>query len=120
LARPRPDYWVAIHETSFAYSSGHAMFAVLVYGLGSWYVARSRWPAHVRIPLGAALAAWACGVIWSRLALGAHFVTDLVGGILLATVVLALAAATGALTQATDCLPWHRKDDGPHIDARTT
>jgi membrane-associated phospholipid phosphatase len=39
------------------------------------------------------LALWGCGVIWSRLALGAHYVTDLVGGVLLGLVALALAAA---------------------------
>jgi membrane-associated phospholipid phosphatase len=93
FARPRPDYWIAIHEPTFAYSSGHAMFAVLVYGVGCWYVARSGWPLAVRLPLAAALAAWACGVIWSRLALGAHFVTDLAGGVLLAIVLLCLGAA---------------------------
>src|SRR6202022_4430237 len=26
--RPRPPYWRIIHEPSYAYSSGHAMFAV--------------------------------------------------------------------------------------------
>jgi membrane-associated phospholipid phosphatase len=34
-------------------------------------------------------------VIWSRLALGAHYVTDLIGGLLLATTALALASAVG-------------------------
>jgi membrane-associated phospholipid phosphatase len=39
------------------------------------------------------LALWACGVVWSRLALGAHYVTDLIGGLLLGATALALAKA---------------------------
>lgn len=91
--RPRPDYWYLIHEPTFAYSSGHAMFAVIVYGLWSYFVARSSLPRAVRVPLAAALALWACGVVWSRLALGAHYVTDLIGGTLLGVVMIAIGAA---------------------------
>jgi membrane-associated phospholipid phosphatase len=92
--RPRPDYWILIHEPSFAYSSGHAMFAVLVYWLWAWFVWNSDLPRGVRAVVTPLLVLWGCGVIWSRLALGAHYVTDLIGGVLLAVTALALAAAT--------------------------
>jgi membrane-associated phospholipid phosphatase len=36
---------------------------------------------------------WAAGVLWSRLALGAHYVTDLIGGLLLAATTLSVAYA---------------------------
>lgn len=109
FARPRPPVWLAIHETSFAYSSGHAMFAVLVFGLWSWYVARSTLPQAVRIPLATLLALWAAGVIWSRLALGAHYITDLIGGVLLALTVLGLgiAVAPHASGFASGRSSWH-------------
>ena len=90
--RPRPDYWRLIHEPSFSYSSGHAMFALLVYWTWAWFVWNSDLPRGVRLTLAPALALWGCGVIWSRLALGAHYVTDLIGGLLLATAALALAS----------------------------
>jgi undecaprenyl-diphosphatase len=91
--RPRPDYWILIHEPSFAYSSGHAMFAVLVYWLWAWFMWNSGLPYRVRIVVAPLLALWGCGVIWSRLALGAHYATDLIGGVLLAVTALSLASA---------------------------
>lgn len=90
FARPRPEYWVAKHETSFAYGSGHAMFTVLVYWLFAYYLATSRVPRAARVAGTLLLVLWGFGVLWSRLALGAHYVTDLAGGIALAIAMLAL------------------------------
>jgi membrane-associated phospholipid phosphatase len=93
--RPRPEYWRIIHEPTFAYSSGHAMFATIVYGLWAWYVWHSDLPRPVRLIAAPLLVLWACGILWSRLALGAHYVTDLAGGVLLGATALALASAIG-------------------------
>ncbi len=107
FARPRPAYWYLHHETSYSYSSGHAMFAVVVYGLWSYFVATSTLPRALRIPLASALALWACAVIWSRLALGAHWPTDLIGGVLFGIAILALGAAAAGRgsTQTTGEAP---------------
>ncbi|HYW52595.1 MAG TPA: phosphatase PAP2 family protein [Candidatus Elarobacter sp.] len=94
--RPRPDYWTLIHEPTYSYSSGHAMFALLVYGLWAWFIWNSALPHRARAVAAPLLALWACGIVWSRLALGAHYVTDLIGGLLLATTALALASAVAA------------------------
>ncbi|HEY0392912.1 MAG TPA: phosphatase PAP2 family protein [Candidatus Elarobacter sp.] len=94
--RPRPDYWTLIHEPTYAYSSGHAMFAFLVYGLWAWFFWRSELPQRTRVVVSVFLALWGCGVIWSRLALGAHYVTDLVGGVLLGATALSTAFAIAA------------------------
>ncbi len=100
FGRPRPEYWRLIHEPTYSYSSGHAMFALVVYGLWAWFVWKSDLPRPVRAVLAPLLALWACGVIWSRLALGAHYVTDLIGGVLLGTLMLALAAAIRSAIEA--------------------
>ena len=94
--RPRPDYWRLIHEPTFSYSSGHAMFAVLVFWLWAWFIWNSGLPRGVRVAVAPLFALWGCGVIWSRLALGAHYVTDLAGGVLLAVTALGVASATRA------------------------
>jgi len=93
FARPRPEHWVRVHESSFAYASGHAMFAVLVYGLWAYFIWRSGLPRGARIAISGLLVLWAFGVIWSRLALGAHYPTDLIGGVLLATAALGIGNA---------------------------
>jgi membrane-associated phospholipid phosphatase len=93
FARSRPEHWILIHETSASYPSGHAMFAIVVYGLWSYYIAASNLPQPLRGTLSAAVALWGAGVIWSRLALGAHYVTDLAGGVLFGITMLAIAVA---------------------------
>ena len=87
--RPRPEYWILHHETSYAYSSGHAMFAVIVYFLWAVFVWRSDLPQTFRRIATPLLTLWGCGVIWSRLALGAHYPSDLLGGALLGCALLA-------------------------------
>jgi len=91
--RPRPEYWTLIHEPTYSYSSGHAMFAFLVYWAWAWFVWNSGLSQRVRAVVAPLLFLWGCGVIWSRLALGAHYVTDLIGGVLLGAAMLSLAFA---------------------------
>lgn len=91
--RPRPAYWRLLHETSYSYSSGHAMFATVVFGLWAWFIWNSGLPRRIRLAVAPLLAIWALGVLWSRLALGAHYVTDLAGGVLLGAAALGLGAA---------------------------
>jgi undecaprenyl-diphosphatase len=93
FARPRPDYWILHHETTASYPSGHAMFAIVVYGLWSYYIATGSLPRGPRIILSSCFALWALAVIWSRLALGAHYVTDVIGGVLFGIMMLAIAVA---------------------------
>lgn len=98
FARTRPEYWILHHETSASYPSGHAMFAVVVYGLWSYYIATSNLARPLRATLAAIVALWGMGVIWSRLSLGAHFVTDLIGGVLFGIMMLAIAVSiTGVI-----------------------
>ncbi|MBU0825883.1 MAG: phosphatase PAP2 family protein [Alphaproteobacteria bacterium] len=88
FGHPRPDVIEHLdHQTSFAYPSGHATSAAVVYLLLAWLAPR-RWRA--------AACALAASIIilnaFSRIMLGVHWASDIVGGTLLGTA-FALAAA---------------------------
>jgi undecaprenyl-diphosphatase len=97
--RPRPEHWLVHHETSFSYASGHATLALAFYGLWAAFIWNARLPTAVRVLAVALLGLWIAGIGWSRLALEAHYPTDLLGGYLLgaacAFAALALAPRGG-------------------------
>lgn len=91
FARPRRLDWVVKHETSFSYPSSHAAIVTAFYLLWSVLVARSS--LNYRTPVALGLAVVGFGIMWSRLALGAHYLTDIVGGILLGIAIVGVLAA---------------------------
>lgn len=90
FARPRRLDWLVRHETTFSYPSSHAAIATGFYGLWALMLYISELPNVTRNVAAALLALFAIAICWARLALGAHYLTDLVGGALLA---IALVAA---------------------------
>ena len=85
-ARPRPDAALAlVEETGLAFPSGHAVFAAAFYGaliylLGRWD-GLARRPA-LRWTIQGSLALFILGVGASRVYLGAHWPSDVIGGFL--------------------------------------
>ncbi len=93
FARARPTGWVVKHETAFSYPSSHAAIATGFYGLWAAMVYASSLPRLVRIIVPSFLIVFAVAICWSRLALGAHYISDLLGGALLALAVVFVAQA---------------------------
>jgi membrane-associated phospholipid phosphatase len=91
--RTRPGGELGIKETDLSFPSGHSVTAV-VFFVGFAILA---WHAPLPRPLAAAvcivLVACAAGIPWSRLALGAHYPTDVLGGLLLGAAFLCAALA---------------------------
>jgi undecaprenyl-diphosphatase len=92
--RARPGGELGVRETDLSFPSGHSVTAI-VFFLGFAILA---WHAPLPRPLAAVvcavLAVCAVGIPWSRLALGAHYATDVTGGLLLGAGVLCAALAT--------------------------
>lgn len=93
FARPRRLDWVVKHEGSFSYPSSHAAIAVGFYALWGLMLSLSDLPRWVRRTAAIALTILAIAICWSRLALGAHYVTDLVGGALLGVALVSAGLA---------------------------
>jgi undecaprenyl-diphosphatase len=91
LRPPHPLYT----ETSYAYASGHAALSIFVYGFVAYCVSRSDASPMVKQIVAGFAIVWVLGIGWSRLALAAHYPTDVLGGYLFggAWLMLAMAAA---------------------------
>jgi membrane-associated phospholipid phosphatase len=99
VARPRPPTaWRVFHENEWSFPSGHATHSAAVYGSVAYFA------THIR-----ALGRRARGVVWvtaigacfligiSRVYLGAHWPTDMIGGWILAIVWLWIALSAPPL-----------------------
>ncbi|MFD5144046.1 phosphatase PAP2 family protein [Streptomyces sp. NPDC058401] len=92
LARSRPPTadWAA-HASGFAFPSGHTTTSALVAGLLALALCRKTGSAGHRW-IRALLGCWAVGVGLSRICLGVHWPTDVLGGWLYALAWLSAAA----------------------------
>ena len=93
--RERPENWLKRQELSAGYPSGHSTTAVVTYvgiGLGALAPIDSSIAIVLRDCVGAIAIVAALGIVWSRLALGAHYLSDVVGGCTLGAATLCVAA----------------------------
>lgn len=82
IRRPRPPYAAAVlHSNSFSFPSGHAMGSLIGYGMLAYLLvvfSADRWQMRLAILSTAAFLILAIGI--SRLYLGVHYFSDVVGG----------------------------------------
>ena len=76
----------------YSYPSGHAMLTPLVFGLGAFLLTRGSTPAVRRVVRGAAMLL-CLSIAWSRVYLGVHYPSDVIGALLAGTGWSALGVA---------------------------
>jgi membrane-associated phospholipid phosphatase len=89
--RLRPPGSLGYHPADYSYPSGHAATAIVFYAALA-YIASVSTPRPSRAVLTAALFACSAGICWSRIALGAHYASDVIGGLLFGCAWLCCAA----------------------------
>ena len=103
FARPRRGDWLIQHVHAFSYPSTHASISTDFYFLWGLLLLWSDLPRGVRYGGFAVLTAFTLGIMWSRLALAAHYPTDVIGGACFGVAIILLggrilAAGGGSLS----------------------
>ena len=79
--RPRPDFSnVFYHESGYSFPSGHAMLSILFYGMAAYLIAAQGFSWKTQIRLGVTAFTLALLIGFSRIFLGVHYLTDVLGG----------------------------------------
>ncbi len=83
LHRPRPAGFAVYSESYFSFPSGHATIAMALFGFTAYFLwtETETWKTRLNIIFAAAMAILTIG--FSRLYLGVHFLSDVLGGYLL-------------------------------------
>ncbi|KKW20013.1 MAG: Phosphoesterase PA-phosphatase related protein [Parcubacteria group bacterium GW2011_GWA2_51_10] len=93
VERPRPELDISAYlEQTFSFPSGHAAFSLALYGFIAWAISARR-PRRERIFWFALSALIITLVSFSRLYLGVHYLTDVLGGLVIGAVFLSIGIA---------------------------
>ncbi len=90
IQRPRPDGFRLATVSGFSFPSGHSMVAMAFFGLLAWFVWRYEKDRRQRAFLLAAFAFVIVMIGVSRVYLGVHYASDVIGGFCLSIIWLAL------------------------------
>jgi membrane-associated phospholipid phosphatase len=94
FARPRPVFVTPLHiEHNFSFPSGHAMSSLITYGIISYFLWRETARRFVRVLIVIAAVLLIALIGLSRMALGVHYLTDVIGGFIAGGIWLGMCIA---------------------------
>ena len=102
VRRKRPsNTFILTNETSYSFPSGHSMMSIIFYGLIIYYVCKFVKNKKIKILLTSVLSAIILLVGLSRIYLGVHYATDVLGGYLFGIIYLILFIKIGKSRKLT-------------------
>ena len=90
INRPRPDGYRIISETGYSFPSGHSMISMAFYGLILYIVFKNVKNKNIRNLLTVLIAILIFLIGFSRIYLGVHYVSDVLGGFIISIAYLIL------------------------------
>ena len=90
LRRPRPEHLRLIKQGGFSYPSGHSMIAICVYGIMIYLINKKIKNKKIKIALSILLTLLILAIGISRIYVGVHYPSDVLGGFLLSLAILIL------------------------------
>lgn len=90
LRRPRPEHLRLIKQGGFSYPSGHSMIAICVYGIMIYLINKNIKNKKIKIMLSILLTILILTIGISRIYVGVHYPSDVLGGFLLSGTILIL------------------------------
>ena len=90
FTRPRPDHLRLVIQGGYSYPSGHAMISIAIYGFLIYYVYHKVKNKTLKIVLIGLLTLLIISIGLSRIYVGVHYPSDILGGYALALLILIL------------------------------